>query len=190
MANYYLADCHFHHRNVIRYDSRPWASLVEMETALVQNWNRAVGDTDVVYIVGDFLWSKDPAVWMELTDQLHGKKVLIRGNHDLSREQMSPELLARFEAVVDYLEIVDEGRRVVLCHYPIMSYRGSYRANSYMLCGHVHATKENEYLELWRAQVRADPRGGCANVYNVGCMMPWMDYTPRTLDEILVRNEN
>ena len=25
------------------------------------------------------------------------------------------------------------------------------------------------------------------NMYNVGCMMPWMDYTPRTLDEIIER---
>ena len=23
------------------------------------------------------------------------------------------------------------------------------------------------------------------NFINVGCMMPWMDYTPRTLDEII-----
>ena len=25
-------------------------------------------------------------------------------------------------------------------------------------------------------------------MYNVGAMMPWMDYTPRTLDEILAAN--
>ena len=26
----------------------------------------------------------------------------------------------------------------------------------------------------------------CGNIYNVGCMKPYMDYTPRTLDEIIV----
>ena len=31
-------------------------------------------------------------------------------------------------------------------------------------------------------------QGHCiANWINVGCMMPWMDYTPRTLDEIIER---
>ena len=33
-------------------------------------------------------------------------------------------------------------------------------------------------------------QGHCiANWINVGCMMPWMDYTPRTLDEIIEREK-
>lgn len=186
MANLYIADTHFGHQNVLKYDARPFGDLGEMEAALVEKWNRAVTDTDTVYILGDFIWGKDQSRWLELTEKLRGRKVLVRGNHDLGWEQMSMELLARFEAVTDYLEIVDTCRHVTLCHYPILFYHGSYRPNCYMLCGHVHATRENDYQERCKAQMRADPQAGRGNVYNVGCMMPWMDYTPRTLDEILL----
>ena len=27
-------------------------------------------------------------------------------------------------------------------------------------------------------------------MFNVGCMLPYMDYTPRTLDEIIQSNQN
>lgn len=160
LANFYIADTHFGHQNVLKYDARPFGDLGEMEAALVRNWNRAVTDTDTVYILGDFIWGKDQSEWLRLAERLRGKKVLLRGNHDLRREGMSPELLARFEAVTDYLEIVDEGRHVTLCHYPILFYHGSYQANCYMLCGHVHRTRENDYLESCKAQMRSDPQAG------------------------------
>ena len=57
-----------------------------------------------------------------------------------------------------------------------------------MLYGHDHATKEYEYLKKLRAELRSawqqqgDPR---SNFVNVGCMMPRMNYTPRTLEKII-----
>lgn len=185
MANFYIADTHLGHQNVLKYDTRPFADLGEMEDALVENWNQAITEADTVYILGDFIWGKKQSEWLKLTEQLRGKKVLLRGNHDLGREQMSMELLARFETVADYLEIVDEGRHVTLCHYPIVFYHGSYRPNCYMLCGHVHRTRENDYMEELRLRMRKDSQAGRGNIYNVGCMMPYMNYTPRTLNEIL-----
>ena len=58
-----------------------------------------------------------------------------------------------------------------------------------MLCGHVHNTKENDWLEKWRTEIRKqrilDGGGNYGNIINVGCMMPYVDYTPRTLDELI-----
>ena len=57
-----------------------------------------------------------------------------------------------------------------------------------MLYGHVHSTLEYQHLRNIRKQIKeswkedGNPRG---NFINVGCMMPWMNYTPRTLDEII-----
>ena len=34
MANYYIADLHIGHANVIKFDSRPFADLNEMHTAI------------------------------------------------------------------------------------------------------------------------------------------------------------
>lgn len=88
-----------------------------------------------------------------------------------------------------YKEISDNGRRVCMCHFPILLYNHSHSPNSYMLCGHVHNTKENDWFEKWRSEIRKHRilagDGNHGNIINVGCMMPYMDYTPRTLDELI-----
>ena len=61
-------------------------------------------------------------------------------------------------------------------------------SHSRMLYGHVHSTLEYQYLRKIRREIKenwkedGNPRG---NFINVGCMMPWMNYTPRTVDEII-----
>jgi predicted phosphohydrolase len=50
------------------------------------NWRRAVGETDTVLIAGDSSWAlkqKDAEIDLRWIAALPGKKVLIRGNHDL-----------------------------------------------------------------------------------------------------------
>lgn len=156
-----------------------------MERTLIGSWNERVKPGDTVYILGDFIWDKEPE-WQRLVPQFQGNKVLIRGNHDL--KGFSKETRRLFQDVKDYKEIHDDGRRVILCHYPIMFYKRAYDPLTYMLCGHVHVTRENSFLAEWRRELRlshsqsGDNRG---NIYNVGCMLPYMGYTPRTLDEII-----
>ena len=183
--NFYIADLHFQHANILRLDQRPFENLKEMHDALIDNWNGVVGNDDWIYILGDFCWGKEPD-WKMFLKELSGNKVLIRGNHDL--KEMSQSLKSMFQDVKDYKEITDNGRRVIMCHYPLLFYRGSFYPNVYHLCGHVHNTKENEYLEKWRQELweaKKASNGNCGKIFNVGCMMPYMGYTPRTLDEIL-----
>ena len=85
-------------------------------------------------------------------------------------------------------EIKDSGKHVVMCHYPIPFFRASFASTAFMLYGHVHQTIEYEYIAKLRREVKANATGygtPNGNFINVGCMMPYMDYTPRTLDEIL-----
>lgn len=183
--NRYISDLHFGHSNVIRFDGRPFSNTDDMEKALIQNWNRVTNPNDTVYILGDFCWGKEPE-WKRILPQLKGNKVLIRGNHDL--KEMSSELKKMFQDVKDYKEITDNGKHVVMCHYPILLYKASYNPDCYMLCGHVHVTRENDFLNQWKNELktsRTSPTHSCGNIINVGCMMPYMDYTPRTLDEII-----
>ena len=39
---YYIADMHFGHKNVIRFDDRPFADTEQMDEVLIQNWNERV----------------------------------------------------------------------------------------------------------------------------------------------------
>lgn len=183
--NRYIADLHFGHENVIRFDGRPFCDLNAMHETIIKNWNAVVQPRDTTYILGDFCWGKAD-MWKSFLSQLSGAKVLIKGNHDLNN--METGLKKMFQDITDYKEIKDCGRRVIMCHYPILFYRNSYNENAVMLCGHVHTTRENDFLCKWRQELRSTKteRGdSCGNIINVGAMMPYMDYTPRTLNEII-----
>ena len=65
----YIADTHFGHANILRFDQRPFQNLEEMNEVLINNWNRAVTSADWVYILGDFCWGKEPD-WLELLKKL------------------------------------------------------------------------------------------------------------------------
>lgn len=177
---YYIADNHFGHKNVIRFDNRPFADTVLMDEVLVHNWNERVTEDDTVYILGDCFW-KNEENSVKLIQRLNGHKHLIRGNHD----RVHGRLRFYYESIEHYAEINDNNRLVILCHYPIPFYKNQHYG-AVMLYGHVHNTREQDFIEKWKRELW-ESEIPC-NMINVGCMMEYMKYTPRTLDEILAAN--
>lgn len=181
----FIADTHFGHSNIIKFDGRPFSDVKDMDESMIANWNAVVQPGDTTYILGDFCWGTEK-VWPELLKRLNGHKVLIRGNHDIKK--MSWDTKHLFLDVQDLKEIKQDGKRVILSHYPLMFYRGAYNPDFIMLCGHVHTTRENDFLNQWRKELRSSwTKNGdsFAQIINVGAMMPYMNYTPRTLEEIV-----
>ncbi len=178
----YLADMHFDDESIIAYDNRPFDSVEEMNQALIANWNRVVSPEDHTWILGDFC-SGGPDRWREILTKLNGKKSLILGNHDdLEAVEAARDLL---EEVAAYREILDGDRHVVLCHYPMISFRDQY-FGWFHLYGHVHSAyewniNENAKRLMKKLYVRQD----VCRMANTGAMLPYMDYTPRSLDELL-----
>ena len=73
---FFTADLHFGHANIIRHCARPFASVEEMDAALLANWRRRVRADDTVYIVGDLMfYCKDPESYLR---RLSGKKHGVR----------------------------------------------------------------------------------------------------------------
>ena len=185
MKNFYIADLHLGHANVIRFDNRPFSSISEMDETLISNWNQTVTNNDTIYILGDFIWLKE-SEWPVWVSRLKGRKVLIRGNHD--PKNFSATTKALFQEIADYKEIMDGDRKVIMSHYPIPFHKSDYSDRTWMLYGHVHVTWEYDYLKKIRKEIKLNsvevsrPLG---NFINVGCMMPYMDYTPKTLDDII-----
>jgi len=181
---FYIADTHFGHENVIKFDGRPFVDINDMNTTMRDNWNEVVDKDDVVYILGDFMWKFKDTDY-KFVKSLNGRKRLIKGNHDKATH--SSKFKRLFEQITDYEKVVDGDITVILCHYPIIAYDGSFRGRNVHLYGHVHTTDEGIMVETFKTLYR--DKDHPMRMYNVGCMMPWMDYRPRTLEEILDYHE-
>ena len=181
--NYYIADWHYGHSNIIHFDNRPFKTCEEMNSELIRRWNAIVKPGDSVYILGDMFWCKGGEA-VQVLKQLSGNKYLIKGNHDRCHDSA---FMRSFASIKDYMEIEDSGRQVVLSHYPIPCFKNHFYG-WYHLYGHVHTSFEhnmmmhNRYLmeELYTKQCK---------MYNVGAMLPYIKYTPRTLDSIIYDGE-
>lgn len=127
---------------------------------------------------GDMFWcNADMAI--QVLDSLAGEIFLVKGNHDRCHIKRFTD---RFVKVSEYMEIEDEGRNVVLCHYPIPCFKNHFYG-WYHLYGHVHNSFEFNMMEHDKFLMSELYTRPC-QMFNVGAMMPWMDYTPRTLEQI------
>jgi calcineurin-like phosphoesterase family protein len=177
----YISDLHFDHETILAFDNRPFNSVAELGEALINRWNAVVGPEDLTWILGDFC-PGDGERWRALLTRLRGRKALILGNHDDPKSVETVRDL--LEDVAEYRETEDAGRRVVLCHYPIPSFRDHYFGNIH-LYGHVHSAFEwnmAEHSKRLMKQLYARP--DVCRMANVGAMLPYMDYTPRSLEEL------
>lgn len=181
----YISDTHFCSDR--KFGEDRFSSHQERDAYIIKQWNHVVASEDHIYILGDFC--EGPlSNWEKIVPQLPGHKHLIRGNHEF--QEMPATAIPFFDSVKDYDEILDGDVRVILCHYPLLLYTHASAENFIHLCGHVHLTRENEHLERWRQELRSirketgDPLSNRGQIYNVGCMCPWMDYQPRTLETI------
>lgn len=112
--DYVWSDQHFGHANVIRYSERPFADADEMDAALIANHNARVWPRATVLYVGDVSFHSVERT-AAILSQLHGRKLLVRGNHDRSASVMAR---LGFELVADALTLTIAGRLVRVSHLP------------------------------------------------------------------------
>ena len=191
----YIADPHFFHgRLCSSMDRRGFSGNEEMTEYMIRQWNAKVTPKDEVFILGDFSLAGGDATNAVL-EQLNGKKYLITGNHDgFVRDKAFDAGL--FVWIKPYEEVRDNGRKVVLSHYPVFCYPGQYRKDksgnplTYMLYGHIHDTQDERLvhrfiMETRNARVKSRYTDGLepisCNMINCFCM--FSDYQPMTLDE-------
>lgn len=137
MSVFVTSDTHYFHANIIKYCSRPFETVDDMNATLIANWNATVAPTDIVYHLGDVSFgSVDNTI--TILNQLNGKIHLISGNHD-SRKVKS---LSRWSSVQEYLSVICGSKQIVMFHYPIEEWDGKHRG-SYHFHGHCHGALDN-----------------------------------------------
>lgn len=142
---YFTSDQHFFHENVIKHANRPFLNAEEMNKTLIKKWNGRVTGLDEVYILGD-VTMKGAELAMEVLKRLHGKKYLIKGNHDHFHEKENFDWTI-FEWIKDYHELTYENQRFVLFHYPIKEWNHYFRGAIH-LHGHQHNHEDYNLMNL------------------------------------------
>lgn len=197
--NYYISDLHLFAKSQtnegVNYDGRPFDTVEEMHKTILDRWNGVVTNGDTVYILGDVSNRGKNEDLIAFVARLKGKKILIKGNHCDVSDYRYKQL---FYSIHDYLEITDyadkKAYHLVLSHYPILMWNGQHNG-AILLYGHTHKSIEDVYFQKCISEMNnldfsiRRPHEKEIVAINVGCMMPYMDYTPRTLDEILDKNQ-
>ena len=156
-----IADTHFGHTNMTRFKRedgtpvRPFSTVEEIDNTLIKNWNNIVRDNDKVYVLGDVVINRKA---LSVLYSLKGKKVLIKGNHDIFK-------------LKDYVEHFYDIRsckvtkHFIMTHIPI--HPGSLRGHI-NIHGHTHHN------------IIDDPRYFCVSVEQI-------NYTPINFNTIIVK---
>lgn len=135
MTDWFTADQHFGHKNIIKYCDRPFSSIEEMDSEIISRWNSVVKPSDNVYVLGDFTLQTNALRYGEL---LIGNKFFIQGSHDYRWfgnvphwNYLPPIHSLRYKRKGDHPLVI------VLCHYSIRKWYKSHYG-SYHLYGHSH----------------------------------------------------
>ena len=166
MERYFISDTHFGHDAVYTFMNADGTRVRDLadnseegDAEMVKRWNSVVGPTDKVYHLGDVAFPRRKLV---LLDQLNGKKILIKGNHDMFDLK---DYMKYFSDIRGAFELY----KMMLTHIPIHPEQlGRFDANIH---GHIHDRRiaDRRYVNVSVEQI---------------------DYTPITLDEVLYRRDN
>ncbi len=155
---YITSDCHYFHKNILRYCNRPFKDVDEMNEELIRQHNKIVKPDDIVYNLGDFTFGSAYQA-VSIVKRLNGQHRFVCGNHDKwlfdssynsnnAYREIQDELLRvgapkeKIEWIKDYYEFKHNGTLFCLMHFPLFTWHHSYKG-SINLYGHCHASIEH-----------------------------------------------
>lgn len=141
------SDLHFCHNRDFIYEPRGFASVHNMNEAIIKNFNEVVAWDDDLWILGDcFLNNNEEG--MRLMNRLPGNKYVIYGNHDSVTRQ---ELICGQGWEVGYATTLKyKGYHFYLSHYPTITSNldidKPLNRRTINLCGHIHT--QDKFLDM------------------------------------------
>ncbi|MCK9575199.1 MAG: hypothetical protein M0R51_04490 [Clostridia bacterium] len=136
---YFTADTHFGSERTIKYNFRPFASVKEMDNAIIFNWNTVVKPKDTVYHLGDF---GD----YENIKFLNGKVNLIIGNYE--EKYINERFAGDAQKFIEYLKnlgfnnVIFGGLKLILPNENLIAYLThkpiDCKLDMFNIFGHIH----------------------------------------------------
>ena len=176
-----VSDTHFGHTGVCRFTRtdgvtklRPWDNADEMDEFMVKAWNERVRPTDKVYHLGDVVINRRA---LGIMRRLNGDKVLIRGNHDIFRDN---EYREHFRELRAYHVM----NGLILSHIPV--HEASLGRFGKNIHGHLHANQvmkargvDARSGKVLYSETEIDPRYVCV------CVEQLPDFAPILFEDLL-----
>lgn len=136
---HFSSDLHLGHKNILKYDNRPFSTIGEHDEVLVDNWNEVVDGEDDIYFLGDFCFGR-PEYAEKILQLLKGNKFFIWGNHD---KHMVP-LYKKYGTYLGMSAIVKiDGQEITLNHFAQRVWNRSHHG-AWHFYGHSHDNLEHE----------------------------------------------
>ena len=137
MTIFFTADLHLNHSNILHYCKRPFKNVQEMDETIIKNFTGLLKKGDILYILGDLTFKRAYAEnFLRIIKSIGVEIHFIIGNHDKDGGTLNI-IKSYCKSVSEIKEIKIEGQKIVLCHYPMRSWNGSFHG-SWHLYGHVH----------------------------------------------------
>lgn len=135
MKTFFTSDTHYFHKNILSFEDRPYETVEQMTHDMIAKWNQQVTDDDLVYHLGDLCLGGLQQT-IDVLEQLNGKIVLIKGNHDHSKYYKK---IVKLGLLWDYhevgIELKYEKHQMWLTHYP---FEIGLRPRKWSIHGHIH----------------------------------------------------
>jgi len=134
--NWFTADWHLSHKNIITYSNRPFSSVGEMNKTIYDNFFSKVKNKDTVYFLGDLsFYNMDFHDFFFLMKEKNITINFIIGNHDYRNKK----IIESYTKPHDYLNININGQNISLCHYAMRTWNKSCHG-AWQFYGHSHGT--------------------------------------------------
>ncbi len=180
-AVFLVSDTHFGHLGVCKFTQADCVTKLlqydtteEMDEDMVRRWNERVGPRDKVYHLGDVVINRRALPTMA---RLNGDKVLIRGNHDIFRDE---EYRTYFRELRAYHVM----NGMILSHIPLHSdSMGRFGVNIH---GHLHDNRVRKArgVDARTGEIlysdKIDPRYHCVCVEQT-------DFAPILFEDVIKR---
>ena len=115
------SDTYFGRPSIINIAQRPFSSVDDMDSALVENWNKRVGPGDTVYHLGNLAWN--PVIAEDILKQLNGKIYLIQGEYDEAAISVAKHFTGKLHILPNSI-IRQDTFNCVFSHWPLADWPG------------------------------------------------------------------
>lgn len=162
-----ISDTHFSHKNMYTFteaDGFPVRkrsdnsrmTMEEGDELMIQNWNKTVKDNDIVYHLGDVYFGQG----YEFIYNLKGRKRLLLGNHDHSKDERLNTVFQKIEMWRMFKEF-----NCLLTHTP--QHESTLQGKvKYNIHGHIH-------------------RKPSPSPFHINVSVEMIDYTPVNIEELM-----